>query len=90
MLFRSHFELIMPNTGGAPPVGEVYLANETANGELGFYVISDGTKFPYRVRVRPPSFIHFAVLPKLVEGRLLSDVISVLSTLNIIAAELDR
>ncbi len=85
-----HFELIMPNTGGAPPVGEVYAANETANGELGFYIISDGTKFPYRVRVRPPSFIHFSILPDLVEGRLLSDVISVLSTLNIIAAELDR
>ncbi|MBN2582198.1 MAG: NADH-quinone oxidoreductase subunit D [Planctomycetes bacterium] len=85
-----HFELIMPASGGAPPVGEVYAANETAMGELGFYLVSDGTKFPYRVRVRPPSFIHYAMFPKLVEGRLLSDVVSVLSSLNIIAAELDR
>lgn len=85
-----HFELIMPNTGGAPPIGQVYQATESPNGELGFYIVSDGTKFPYRVRVRPPSFMHFAMLPKLVEGRLLSDVVSVLSTLNVIAAELDR
>lgn len=85
-----HFELVMPNTAGGPPVGEVYAANETAMGELGFYIVSDGTKFPYRVRVRPPSFIHYAIFKKLVEGRLLSDVVSVLSSLNIIAAELDR
>lgn len=85
-----HFELIMPNSAGAPPVGEVYAANETAMGELGFYLVSDGTKFPYRVRVRPPSFFHYALFSKLVEGRLLSDVVSVLSSLNIIAAELDR
>jgi len=85
-----HFELIMPNTAGAPPVGEAYAANETAMGELGFHLVSDGTKFPYRVRVRPPSFIHYAMFAKLVEGRLLSDVVSVLSSLNIIAAELDR
>ena len=58
--------------------------------KLGFYLVSDGTKFPYRVRVRPPSFIHYAMFAKLVEGRLLSDVVSVLSSLNIIAAELDR
>jgi len=85
-----HFELIMPNSAGAPPVGEAYAANETAMGELGFYLVSDGTKFPYRVRVRPPSFFHYALFSKLVEGRLLSDVVSVLSSLNIIAAELDR
>jgi NADH-quinone oxidoreductase subunit D len=85
-----HFELIMPASGGAPPVGEVYVANESAMGELGFYLISDGTKFPYRVRVRPPSFIHYAMFSKLVEGRLLSDAVSVLASLNIIAAELDR
>jgi NADH:ubiquinone oxidoreductase subunit D len=85
-----HFELIMPNTAGGPPIGEAYAANETAMGELGFYIVSDGTKFPYRVRVRPPSFIHYAIFKKLVEGRLLSDVVSVLSSLNIIAAELDR
>lgn len=85
-----HFELIMPNTAGGPPVGEVYVANETAMGELGFYLVSDGSKFPYRVRVRPPSFIHYAMFARLVEGRLLSDMVSVLSSLNIIAAELDR
>ncbi|MCP4590100.1 MAG: NADH-quinone oxidoreductase subunit D [bacterium] len=85
-----HFEKIMTNRGFAPPVGEVYAANETANGELGFYVVSDGGNAPYRVRTRPPSLINYQCFPKLVVGHSISDVVAVLSGMNIIAGELDR
>ncbi|MBI3835668.1 MAG: NADH-quinone oxidoreductase subunit D [Planctomycetes bacterium] len=85
-----HFEQIMTNRGFTPPVGEVYGANETANGELGFFIASDGGKCAYRARCRPPSFINYQVFEKLVVGHQISDVIAVLGSLNIIAAELDR
>jgi NADH-quinone oxidoreductase subunit D len=85
-----HFEMFMTNRGFAPPVGEAYGANETANGELGFYLASDGGRFPYRARCRPPSFINYQVFPFLVEGHSISDAVAVLGSLNIIAAELDR
>lgn len=85
-----HFELTMPNRQWTPPVDEVYGAAESPNGELGFYVVSDGTGVAYRARTRPPSFIHFAIFPYLIQGHQLSDVVAVLGSLNIIAAELDR
>ena len=85
-----HFELIMTNRQWKPPVDEVYGASESANGELGFYVVSDGDGRAYRARTRPPSFIHFAVFPHLIEGHQIADVPAVLGSLNIIAAELDR
>jgi NADH-quinone oxidoreductase subunit D len=85
-----HFELVMPNRKWTPPVDEVYGATESPNGELGFYVVSDGTGCAYRARTRPPSFIHFAVFPYLIAGHQISDVVAVLGSLNIIAAELDR
>ena len=85
-----HFELVMPNRQWTPPVEEVYGCIESPNGELGFYVVSDGTGVAYRARTRPPSFIHFAVFPYLMVGHQISDVVAVLGSLNIIAAELDR
>jgi NADH-quinone oxidoreductase subunit D len=85
-----HFELIMTNRQWRPPVDEVYGAIESPNGELGFYVVSDGSGRAYRARTRPPSFIHFAIFPYLIVGHQLSDVVAVLGSLNIIAAELDR
>ena len=85
-----HFELFMWNRRWEPPVEEVYGAHETANGELGFYVVSDGDGTAWRARTRPPSFIHFALFPLLIEGHQISDVPAVLGSLNIIAAELDR
>ncbi|HEX4588528.1 MAG TPA: NADH-quinone oxidoreductase subunit D, partial [Gemmataceae bacterium] len=85
-----HFELVMWNRQWNAPVDEVYGANESANGELGFYVVSDGTGRAYRARCRPPSFIHFQSFPYLIEGHTISDVVAVLGSLNIIAAELDR
>ncbi len=85
-----HFELFMWNRRWETPVNEVYGANETANGELGFYVVADGSGKPWRARTRPPSFIHFSLFPMLMEGHQISDVPAVLGSLNIIAAELDR
>ena len=85
-----HFELFMWNRRWETPVNEVYGAHETANGELGFYVVADGGGRAWRARTRPPSFIHFAVFPGMMEGHQISDVPAVLGSLNIIAAELDR
>ena len=85
-----HFEQIMTNRGHEPPIGEAYGANETANGELGFYLASDGGNTPYRARCRPPSFITYQCMEQLVVGHKISDVMAVLGSLNIIAAELDR
>jgi NADH-quinone oxidoreductase subunit D len=85
-----HFELIMTNRGFQVPKGEVYNPIETANGELGYYVVSDGGNVPWRVRTRPASFINYSVFPKLVEGHMISDVVAILGSTNVIAAELDR
>ncbi len=73
-----------------PPAGEVYGYGEGANGELGFYVVSDGSGRPYRVKCRPPCFAVFQAIPKLAEGEMVADLIAALGTINIIAGELDR
>ncbi len=86
----THFELTMTNRGFDVPCEESYHAIEAPNGELGFYIVGDGSDVAYRARCRPPSFIHFALFPKLIKGHTLSDVVAVLGSLNIIAAELDR
>ncbi len=80
----------MLNRGARAPRGEAYIATEAPNGELGYHVISNDGNGPYRFRVRPPSFYHFQIIPSLLHGRLLSDTVSILSSLNIIAGELDR
>lgn len=85
-----HFELVMTNRGFEAPIAEAYGANETANGELGYYLVGDGGPRPWRAKCRPPSFINYQVFPKLIEGHLLSDAVAVLGSLNVIAAELDR
>lgn len=86
----SHFELVMTNRGLLAPSDEVYAATEAPNGELGFYIVGDGSHVAYRARCRPPSFVHFAMFPHLIEGHVLSDVVVIMGSLNIIAAELDR
>ncbi len=85
-----HFELIMSNRGWKPPIAEAYGATETANGELGYFIVSDGGPRAWRARTRPPSFINYQIMPKLIEGHMLADVVAVLGSLNIVAAELDR
>jgi NADH-quinone oxidoreductase subunit D len=85
-----HFELIMTNRGFTAPKGEVYNCIETANGELGYYIVSAGEHVPWRVRTRPPCYINYQTFPKLIEGHMVSDVVAVLGSINVIAAELDR
>lgn len=85
-----HFELIMPNRGLESPKNEVYAAVESPNGELGYYLVTDGSQTAWRTRTRPPSFIHFQVFPLTIKDHLIADVVAVLGSLNIIAAELDR
>lgn len=85
-----HFELIMTNRGWKPPVAECYGAQETANGELGYFIVSDGGPRPWRVKTRPPSFINYSTVGKLAEGHLLSDIVAVVGSINVVAAELDR
>jgi NADH-quinone oxidoreductase subunit D len=86
----THFELSMSNRGFRTPCEEVYCPTEAPNGELGFYIVGDGTETAYRARCRPPSFIHFALFPHLIRGHTISDAVAIISSLNIIAAELDR
>jgi NADH-quinone oxidoreductase subunit D len=86
----THFEMVMNNRGFEVPNEEAYGAIESPNGELGFYVVGDGSDVAYRARCRPPSYIHFSLFPELIQGHTLSDVVAVLGSLNIIAAELDR
>jgi len=83
-----HFKLIMH--GIQPPVGETYVQVEGGNGELGFYVVSDGTKNPYRVRCRPPCFTIFQAYGQMITGQTIPDAIAALGSLNIIAGELDH
>ncbi|MBV9493376.1 MAG: NADH-quinone oxidoreductase subunit D [Acidobacteria bacterium] len=83
-----HFKLIMH--GIQPPVGETYFQVEGGNGEVGFYVVSDGTKNPYRVRVRPPCFPIFEAYAEMITGQTIPDAIAALGSLNIIAGELDH
>jgi NADH-quinone oxidoreductase subunit D len=85
-----HFELIMTNRGFTAPRGEVYHAIETANGEQGFYIVSAGENVPWRVRTRPACFVNYQSFPKMIEGHMVSDVVAVLGSINVIAAELDR
>lgn len=85
-----HFKNYMHGHGVRPDAGEVYFATEAPNGELGYYLVSDGTDHPWRWRVRPPSFYNYAAFPVMCIGGTISDVVSGLSSLNIIAGELDR
>jgi NADH-quinone oxidoreductase subunit D len=86
----NHFKLIMNNHGICPPEGETYVPVEGANGELGFYVVSDGKDRPYRVRVRPPCFFSMAALHKMLEGGMIADIVATFGSINMIAGELDR
>jgi NADH-quinone oxidoreductase subunit C/D len=84
----NHFMLVAK--GLRPPKGEIYDATEAANGELGFYLVSDGGPQPYRLHCRAPCFAIYQSFPDLIRGGLVADVISVLGSLNVIAGELER
>ena len=86
-----HFKLVMLGHGLRPQEGaSIYSCTEAPCGELGFYIVSDGSEVPYRIRIRPPSIYNFAICPLLSEGGMVADAVAVLSSLHIIAGELDR
>ena len=72
------------------PEGEVYVAIEGSKGELGYYIVSDGSERPYRCHVRGPSFINLSALPSMVEGSLIADVVAVIGSIDIVLGEIDR
>jgi NADH-quinone oxidoreductase subunit D len=83
-----HFILV---TRGFPvPKGETYAAIESPKGELGYYIVSDGSEKPYRVRVRPPSFHNLSILPHICEGSMVADVVAIIGSLDIVLGEIDR
>jgi NADH-quinone oxidoreductase subunit D len=76
--------------GIKPPVGDAYVSIESPKGEIGCYVVSDGSPKPYRVHFRPPSFINISALDKLVKGHMISDLIAIIGTTDIVLGEIDR
>lgn len=84
----NHFMLVIE--GIKPPVGDVYSYTEAANGELGFYCVSDGSGWPYRLKVRPPCFAIYSAFEETIEGGLIADAVATLGQMNVIAGELDR
>ncbi|MGD0127714.1 MAG: NADH dehydrogenase (quinone) subunit D [Terriglobia bacterium] len=83
-----HFKIV--TEGFHPPIGEVYQAVESPRGELGFYMVSDGSPKPFRCHVRGPSFANLQALPKMIEGRLIADVVACIGSIDIILGEVDR
>nr|HET6903683.1 NADH dehydrogenase (quinone) subunit D [Ktedonobacteraceae bacterium] len=83
-----HFKLF--TEGYRPPIGEVYVRTESPKGELGFYIVSDGTAKPYRMHVRGASFANLEALPLMIEGRYLADVVAAIGSIDIVLGEVDR
>ncbi len=73
-----------------PPVGEAYVSIEAPKGELGYFIVSDGSTQPYRIRVRPPSLINLQALDRMVRGALIADVVAIIGTIDIVLGEVDR
>ncbi len=94
-LMKQHIDVmihhfLLASEGFTVPVGEVYQSIESARGEIGFYVVSDGTERPYRVRVRAPSYVNLSALPAMVEGSLIADVVAVIGSIDIVLGDVDR
>ena len=83
-----HFKIV--TEGFAVPAGEVYQAIESPRGEMGYYVVSDGTAKPMRVHMRSPSYANLQALPKMCEGGLIADVVAAIGTIDIVLGEIDR
>lgn len=83
-----HFKIV--TEGFAVPAGEVYQAVESPRGEMGYYIVSDGTAKPYRVHMRAPSFANLATLKKMCEGRLIADVVAAIGSIDIVLGDIDR
>ncbi len=86
----NHFKFFMEKHGIRPPKGEVYFSVEGGNGELGFYIVSDGTDRPYRLHLRAPCFHLVSAMEEMIQGHYLADIIPTFGSLNMIGGELDR
>ncbi|HKX29073.1 MAG TPA: NADH dehydrogenase (quinone) subunit D [Blastocatellia bacterium] len=94
-LMKKHIDVmihhfLLASEGFTVPIGEVYQSIESARGEIGFYVVSDGQERPYRVRVRAPSYVNLSALPSMVEGSLIADVVAVIGSIDIVLGDVDR
>jgi NADH-quinone oxidoreductase subunit D len=94
-LMKKHIDVmihhfLLASEGFTVPVGEVYQSIESARGEIGYYVVSDGAERPYRVRVRAPSYVNLSALPAMVEGSLIADVVAVIGSIDIVLGDVDR
>lgn len=94
-LMKKHIDVmihhfLIASEGFTVPIGEVYQSIESARGEIGFYVVSDGTERPWRVRVRAPSYVNLSALPAMVEGSLIADVVAVIGSIDIVLGDVDR
>jgi NADH-quinone oxidoreductase subunit D len=83
-----HF--LLWSEGFRAPAGEVYQSIESPKGEFGVYLVSDGSHIPYRVHFRTPSFVNLQALPRMVEGRLVADVVAIIGSIDIVLGEVDR
>jgi NADH-quinone oxidoreductase subunit C/D len=83
-----HFKIIVE--GIQPPRGEVYSYTEAGSGELGYYIVSDGSAHPYRIKVRPPCYAIYQAYGEMIKGHMMADAVAILSSMNIVAGELDR
>jgi len=83
-----HFKIMQE--GFKPPQGEVYASVESSKGELGFYFVSDGSNKPFRMKIRPPSFVNLGALPKMIEGQMVADVVAAIGSIDIVLGEIDR
>jgi NADH-quinone oxidoreductase subunit D len=94
-LMKQHIDVmihhfLISSEGFTVPIGEVYQSIESARGELGYYVVSNGEERPYRVRVRAPSYVNLSALPSMVEGQLIADVVAVIGSIDIVLGDIDR
>ena len=94
-LMKQHIDVmihhfLLASEGFTVPIGEVYQSIESARGEIGFYVVSDGAERPYRVRVRAPSYVNLSAMPEMVEGSLIADVVAVIGSIDIVLGDVDR
>jgi len=83
-------DFMLINFGIDPPVGEVYHAIESSKGELGFYIMSDGTGRPWRMKIRAPSFMNIQVLPIMLRGQMVSDVVAIIGSVDPVMGEADK
>jgi len=83
-----HFKVM--SDGISPPAGEVYASVENPKGELGWYLVSDGSNHPLRYRIRTPSFVNLAAIPEMIKGHLVADVVAVIGSIDIVLGEIDR